>query len=150
MTEIFAMTRGHKFWEKTAALAGHCSWRAGQRLAQKMRDNHFADWERVFAAVEDGEVAGFCTLTEKDELPARYDFSPFAGFVFVCEAHRGKRLSARMIDAASSYARTLGFEKIYVLSGERGLYEKFGFEKIGDFPTIYGNTERLFWRKCAG
>ena len=24
----------------------------------------------AFTAVEDGDVAGFCTLTEKDELPA--------------------------------------------------------------------------------
>ena len=70
MTEIFMMTRDHEFWEKTAALAERCSWRAGSHLAQKMRDNDFAEWERVFAAVEDGEVAGFCTLTEKDELPA--------------------------------------------------------------------------------
>ena len=149
MTEIFVMTRDHEFWEKTAALAEHCSWRAGAHLAQKMRDNDFAEWERVFAAVEDGEVVGFCTLTEKDELPARYDFSPFIGFVFVSESHRGKRLSGQMIDAATYYARTLGNKKIYVMSGERGLYEKFGFEPLGDFPTIHGTTERLFARKCA-
>ena len=47
MTEIFVMTRDHEFWEKTAALSEHCSWRAGSHLAQKMRDNDFAEWERV-------------------------------------------------------------------------------------------------------
>ena len=47
MTEIFVMTRDHEFWEKAAALAEHCSWRAGSHLAQKMRDNDFAEWERV-------------------------------------------------------------------------------------------------------
>ena len=47
MTEIFVMTRDHEFWEKTAALAEHCSWRAGSHLAQKMRDNDFAEWERA-------------------------------------------------------------------------------------------------------
>ena len=61
MTEIFVMTRDHEFWEKTAVLAEHCSWRASSRLAQKMRGNDFAEWERMFAAVKDGDVAGFCT-----------------------------------------------------------------------------------------
>ena len=145
MIEIFAMTRGHEYWGKTIALAEKCPWKAGPHLAQKMRENDFAEWERVFAAVEEGRVAGFCTLAEKDRLPAQYEFSPFIGFVFVDEAYRGKRLSEQIIDAASSYARSLGYKKIYVLSGERGLYEKFGFEKIGCFPTI-GTTEQLFVR----
>ena len=29
----------------------------------------------AFTAVEDGDVVGFCTLTEKDELPAQYAIS---------------------------------------------------------------------------
>ena len=30
------------------------------------------------------------------------------------------------------------------MSGEQGLYEKYGFEKIGDFETIWGTTDQLF------
>ena len=30
------------------------------------------------------------------------------------------------------------------MSGEVGLYEKYGFEKLGDYATIYGTTDQLF------
>ena len=33
------------------------------------------------------------------------------------------------------------------MSGEVGLYEKYGFRKIGDYGTIYGSVEQLFSRE---
>ena len=144
MVEIYSMTQGHCYWNETLSLAANCSWKAGPYLAEKMKKNEFAEWERVFAACVDGKVAGFCTLTEKDELSLKYKYTPFIGFVFVDEQYRGKRLSERMIKNAISYARTLGYEKIYIMSGEIGLYEKYGFTKLGDFETIYGTIDQLF------
>ena len=79
-----------------------------------------------------------------DELPEEYKFTPFIGFVFVDEPYRGKRLSELMIQSAILYARELGYEKIYIMSGEIGLYEKYGFEKLGDYETIYGSIDQLF------
>ncbi len=36
-------------------------------------------------------------------------------------------------------------ERVLVASeGEQGLYEKYGFVKIGDFKTIYGTEDQLF------
>ena len=144
MTEIYAMTHGHKCWEKTMLLAANCSWRAGPYLSQKMANNEFNEWERVFCAVENEKVVGYCTLAEKDELPPKYDFTPFIGFVFVDEQYRGKRLSQLLVDNAVSYAHELGYQKIYIMSGERGLYEKYGFIKLGDYETIYGTIDQLF------
>ena len=146
MTEIFVMNAGHEYWDATTAFAESCSWRAGRYLAELMRGGGFAADERVLSAFEDGEPAGFCTFSRKDELPEKYDFTPFIGFVFVDEKHRGKRLSERMINAASEYARTLGYERIFIMSGEIGLYEKYGFEKLGDYETIYGTVDQLFVR----
>ena len=144
MQEIFLMTQGHPYWNETIVLAEGCSWRAGPFLAKKMRDNDFTSQERVCAACVDGKVAGYCTFAEKDELPEKYEFTPFIGFVFVSEPYRGKRLSEAMIQAITQYARGLGYEKIYIMSGEIGLYEKYGFEKTGDYKTIYGTTDQLF------
>ena len=144
MAEIIAMTAGHPRWEETIALAENCSWRAGPVLAELMRGNQFPGWERVFAAVEDGKVVGFCTLSARDELPERYEYTPFIGFVFVDEAYRGRRISGQMLRTAMGYAGEIGFDVIYIMSGEKGLYEKFGFNAVGDFPTIYGTTERLY------
>ncbi len=144
MIEIYSMAQGHKYWNETISLAAKCSWKAGSYLAEKMKNNGFAEWERVFAASVDEKVVGFCTLTEKDELPAKYEFTPFIGFLFVDEQYRGKRLSELMLKSATSYAQALGYEKIYIMSGEIGLYEKYGFEKLGNYETIYDTIDQLF------
>jgi predicted N-acetyltransferase YhbS len=142
--EFRAIQKGDPLWDTTIAFAAGCSWRAGAALAAKMRANDFLPWERVFIAVEDGQIAGYCTLTEKDELPPEYGFSPFIGFVFVDERHRGQRLSEKLIGQTLRYAGTLGCQKVYIMSGEQGLYEKYGFRKLGDYRTIYGSTDQLF------
>ncbi|MCM1308392.1 MAG: GNAT family N-acetyltransferase [Butyrivibrio sp.] len=144
MAEIYSMTQGHNFWNETLSLAEKCSWRAGPKLAEKMKNNDFNQWERVFAARVDGKAAGFCTLAKRDELPSRYEYTPFIGFIFVDEQYRGQRLSEKMIKSAASYANALGYEKVYILSGEIGLYEKYGFTKLGDYETTYGSIDRLF------
>ena len=148
MFEIHAMTKGHTLWNETQKFAETCSWFAGGLLAKLMAENSFLEWERVFAACEDGRVVGYCTFSEKDEMPDKYDISPFIGFVFVDEAYRGRRISGMMIEAVIEYARTLEYKKIYVMSGEEGLYEKFGFTAIGEYETIYVVTVTRSARIC--
>ena len=67
------MTQGHKYWNETILLAAKCSRKAGSYLAEKMKKNEFAEWERVFAACVDGKVVGFCIFAEKDELPSKHE-----------------------------------------------------------------------------
>jgi len=50
---------------------------------------------------------------------------------------------------ASEYAKTIGYETIYIMSGEVGLYEKYGFEKSSDEETIYGTVDQLFMKGLA-
>ncbi len=142
--EIYTMTNAHEKWKRVAAFAEKCSWGAGKYLAELMRKSFFKDWERVFAAFEDGSPVGFCTLTEKDELLPKYPYTPLIGFVFVDELHRGKRISEKMIKAVLEYAKTIGYDNVYIMSGEKGLYEKYGFRYMGDFESIYGGKDQLF------
>lgn len=144
MIKVYLMTEEHKYWKQTISFAENCSWKAGHFLAKRMIENEFQEWERVCVICVDGEVAGFATFTEKDELPERYVFTPFIGFVFVDEQYRGRRLSEKMIQSIISYAKRLEYEKIYIMSGEMGLYEKYGFVKLGDYETIYGTIDQLF------
>ena len=144
MIKVYFMTEGHKYWKETISFAERCSWKAGAFLAKKMQENEFKEWERVCAICVNGRVAGFSTFTERDELSEQYDFTPFIGFVFVDERYRGKRLSEMMIQSIISYAKELGYEKVYIMSGEIGLYEKYGFVKLGDYETIYGSVDQLF------
>ena len=75
--------------------------------------------------------------------------SPFIGFAFVDEKCRGQRLSEKMINVATEYAKSAGYNKIYILSGEIGLYEKYGFEKIGDEETTYGTVDQLIQKRLV-
>lgn len=142
--EISVMTYGHPPWDKTISFADNCSWKAGSYLAHKMRNKEISETERVLVASEGEEIIGYSTFAKKDELQDEVEYTPFIGFVFVGERSRGKRVSERMINAASDYARSIGYGKIYIMSGEQGLYEKYGFVKIGDFKTIYGTEDQLF------
>ncbi|MBQ8961455.1 MAG: GNAT family N-acetyltransferase [Ruminococcus sp.] len=141
---------GSELWERTIAFAEGCSWRAGRELSRQMREGSFRGWERVFAAVSNGEPVGFCTLTEKDCCPAELPWSPFIGFVFVDEAFRGRRISQALINAASAYAGSLGSCQVFAVSGEEGLYEKLGLTRLTMIQTIYGETEQLFVMNIGG
>ena len=144
MTEITDITREHRMWVETAEYAEKCPWNAGKKLAEMMRKNKFEDFERVFIAVKNERIIGFCTLTKKDALPDKYLYSPFIGYVFVDEGYRGKRVSQKMIEYVRHYARISGFGRVYITSGEVGLYEKYGFRKLGIYETVYGTSEQLF------
>ncbi len=144
--EIILMQKGHPMWRKTAAFARGCSWRAGPYLAERMDRGEFTDRERVIACVDGGRAVGFCTFSEKDSLPESDPRTPFIGFVFVDEKYRGERLSQRMIDRACLHAAELGYDAVYIVSGETGLYEKYGFHRIGNVKTVRGTCEQLFHR----
>lgn len=135
---------GNPLWAKTISFAKTCSWRAGKALADKMEKNGFKDWERVIVALDNDSIAGYSTFAKKDELPDSYSYSPFIWFMYVDEKYRGKRISEQMINCANAYAKELGYHKIFIMSGEQGLYEKYGFKKLGNFETIYGTINQLF------
>ena len=141
---IVGMTREHELWDETAGFAENCSWSSGRRLAERMKAGGFSDWERIFAAVQDGKIAGFCAFEYKGNVPKRFDLHPFINTVFVDESFRGQRVSQRLIDAALRYAKQLGYHKVYLKSEHRGLYEKYGFRKIAEFEPESGAADQLF------
>ena len=145
---ITPLTRADARWDTVADYAAGCSWSAGLLLAHRMRSGSFHDWERVFAAWTDGgNLAGYCTLTADDCLPD-VPYTPYIGMLFVGEPHRGHRLSERLLQAASDYAASLGYSRVFLISDHVGLYEKYGFMKADERPAPWnpGQTETVFFR----
>jgi len=142
--KIKRLTFGNDLWSRVAEYAESCSWGAGANLAERMRENAYNDWESVFAAFdEDGEISGFCTLEKKDVFP-EMPYTPFIGFVFVGEPYRGNRLSEKLCRKAIAYAEEVGFDRVYVGSGEIGLYEKYGFVRIDEKMAPWGKMQGIF------
>ncbi len=127
-------------WKEVADFADRCSWVAGPRLAQKMREGDFKNWERVLIAEWEGQLAGFCTLTAEDCIPD-CDYAPFIGFVFVAETFRGKRISQDLVLGAADLARQLQFPAVYIATREQGLYEKYGFVEFDQKHDYWGEME---------
>ena len=49
-----------------------------------------------------------------------------------------------MIVRIKKYAKEIGYQTVYLKSAHRGLYEKYGFEKIADFTPVVGPADQLF------
>ncbi|MBQ9196684.1 MAG: GNAT family N-acetyltransferase [Clostridia bacterium] len=142
--QVLLLTDDRPEWQALIDYASICPWRAGPYLAREMRAGRFTGWERVTALLVDGEIAGFCDFTAYDEILPECGFTPFIGFVYVEEKRRGRRYSQRMLEAVERYAADCGFEKTYLMSDERGLYEKYGYTPLGEYPTIFHTKEMLF------
>lgn len=130
-------------WSSVIEYAEKCSWKAGPFLAKYMRECSFSDWEKVFLARENGNIVGYCTLAKTDCIPD-VAYTPYIGYMFVGEPYRGKRVSQKLIQCALKYAKNLKFSKVYLVSGEQGLYEKYGFVKIEERKDLWGEDEQIF------
>lgn len=141
--EIKQISKDDALWPIVALYADQCSWRAGKSLARQMREQRFEDWETVFVALDQDQIAGYCTLAKTDCIPD-VPYTPYIGFLFVGERYRGERLSERMIGAALKHARMLGFEKVYLVSDHVNLYEKYGFIRVDEKMAPWGAMETIY------
>lgn len=142
--KIYTMKQKHQYWNQTIEFASNCSWTAGQSLAERMSSNEFLEWERVMVAVDNDKIIGFAVFSERDGLPEEYNQTPYISLVFVDEEYRGERISQKLIQHIINYAKELGYKTIYLKSEHRGLYEKYGFEKIAEFIPVEPPADQLF------
>ncbi|MGL4372827.1 MAG: GNAT family N-acetyltransferase [Turicibacter sp.] len=140
--EIKRLTIQDAVWAKTIETANNCSWGAGPNLGQRMKENKFEDFECPFAAIKDNEVVGFCTITKTDYIP-NCSYTPWIGFVFVDEHHRGSRISQKMINEVLAYAKLKEFNKVYISTEEENLYEKYGFVQIDSLKSYDHKIEKI-------
>lgn len=141
--DIKAITSIDSEWIKVIDYAENCSWKAGINLANAMRNEQFTEWERVFIAIENDDIAGYCTIAKTDCIPD-VPYTPYIGFLFVGEKFRGNRISQKLIKKAMAYAKKLGFDKIYLISDHDNLYEKYGFSVIDKKLAYWGAEEKIY------
>ena len=147
MLEIKTLTRDHELWQTVAEYASGCSWQpVGTDFSNNMKNNNFTDWERVFSAIENGNIAGFCAIT-KTSSSFGDTYSPYIGMVFVGEDNRGNRISEKLCLTAIEYAKSIGFDKVYLYSDHVNLYEKYGFVKIDEKQAHWGTMQSIYERK---
>ena len=135
-----------ELWQRAIDYGKNCSWRAGPIFAKKLEQNKFLDWERVFLAIDENKIAGFCTFVKKDCIPELV-YSPYISSIFVGEEYRGKRLSEKMILTVIEYARELKFSEIFIVSNHENFYEKYGYVKTDEKKYFWKKNESIFRRE---
>ena len=118
----------------------------GIEISLSGKENSFSDLERVFIVTENDRITWFCTFTQEDWIP-NCDYSPFIWFIFVDKNYRWKRVSEKLINTVEEYAKTLNFEKLYIVSDHKGLYEKYWFEKCDEKTDELWRIETIFVRE---
>lgn len=141
--KFLTITPADTMWEKVSQFALNCSWNAGKNLSRDMSENVFTDWERVIVALNDANIAGYCTVAKKDCIP-NVPYTPYIGYMFVDERYRGNRLSQKLISHAMSYLKALGFQQVFLVSDHENLYEKYGFKVIDRKLAPWGEIEKIY------
>ena len=144
--DIKVLTYDDDLWQSVSEYANNCSWQeTGAYLSNLMKNNEFSDWERVFVALINDHIAGYCTLS-KNSKSFGDAYSPNIGFVFVGEPYRGNRVSEKLCLFATEYAKSIGYNKAYLYSEHVNLYEKYGFLKIAEREAPWGAVQSIFMR----
>ena len=141
-----AITSSDELWCKVRNYAESCSWRAGKSLASTMDNNAFQDWERIVVAIDHEKICGYCTVAKNDCIP-NVSYTPYIGYLFVGEAYRGNRLSQQIVEYAMNYLKSVGFDKVYLVSDHENLYEKYGFCVIDRQIAPWGSEEKIYMQE---
>ena len=51
-----------------------------------------------------------------------------------------------MIQYAMAYLKSVGFDRVYLVSDHENLYEKYGFTVIGQGKAYWGAMEKIYMR----
>ena len=132
-----------KMWNSVMVYAESCSWSAGKYLANDMKNNSFSGWERVIVSLENEDICGYCTVAKTDCI-SDVPYTPYIGYIFVGEPYRGKRISQQMIELAKKYLKSIGFDRVHIVSDHENLYEKYGFTVIDRKIAPWGEVEKIY------
>jgi GNAT superfamily N-acetyltransferase len=114
-----------------------------EHVSSLINDWVFEDWETPFVATIDDKVVGMATIMKSDYYPLP-DIFPWVSTIFVSEDYRGHRISEKLIEFANQYAFKLGFDKTYIPSEHKGLYEKYGYRYVKDIVNYGDGIDRLY------
>ena len=132
------------YWQKTIDFAyANISNAQSNIIYNAMKNDTFDDWQRIFIATIDDNIAGFASFTKKDYCQTD-KYAHWISNVFVSEIYRGNRISEKIISNIILYAKRLNFENLYLQTSHENLYEKYGFTHIDTLENFDGNMDKIY------
>jgi len=102
--------------------------------------NNLPQW---YLLEKEKEIIGCAGLITNDFI-SRGDLYPWVCAVFIEEKERGKAYSSILLNKAKGDAKEFGYNNLYLSTEHIGLYEKFGFEYIGQGYHPWKEESRIY------
>ena len=96
---------------------------------------------QTYIAILNEEVVGMYQFAMADDLHCRPDLYPWLINVYVDEKHRGEGICEALMKSVNSNAKAVGLNEIYLYTGHKGLYEKYGWKYIENQKTYNKNND---------
>ncbi|WP_304684204.1 GNAT family N-acetyltransferase [Ileibacterium valens] len=146
VVEFFSMNQPTEILEQIK----DADWSGAKSLSRLLEEGSFHDRlgenARLLLLMEDEELAAFCTFADHDDVPDT-NLAPWIGYVYTSEKFRGKRCAGQLIEAAERMAREDNDEYVYISTGHRGLYEKYGYELFTTLKNKHGQDSGIYRKK---
>ncbi|PWM47564.1 MAG: GNAT family N-acetyltransferase [Clostridiales bacterium] len=98
----------------------------------------------TFIAFYDNEPAGSVCLWRSDML-SRQDLTPWLANLFVKEEFRKNHIGSALQKQLVSYAKELGFEKVWLYTDLVDYYEKTGWQQCDRGVETDGKVKRIYY-----
>ena len=101
------------------------------------------DLPQWYLLEKEKEIIGCAGLITNDFI-SRGDLYPWVCAVFIEEKERGNSYCSLLLNKAKSDAKKSGYNNLYLSTEHIGLYEKFGFEYIGQGYHPWEDESRIY------
>lgn len=116
---------------------------SSKNYIRSIENNELNGYEDSFLIIYDNEIIGFFQIKSEDGL-VDISYEPWLCRLFVDENYRGNRITEIVTNFAFNYCKEFGFDKIYLSTNHKGLYEKFSWKKIGSGISKSGMVRDIF------
>lgn len=116
----------------------NAEWKPGPLTAQTIKNGNYEEkfgGGGLFFYLEDNLPLAFGSLVKEDYIK-KPGLKPWIAMIYVDPKSRGRRLSEKMTLFLENKAKELAYDKAYIMTQHKGLYEKYGYELQ---EIIYGN-----------
>ncbi|MCZ0717235.1 GNAT family N-acetyltransferase [Aerococcus kribbianus] len=124
-------------------------WGGSQMLAQKINKQNLLASEHILLLIDDNtsrpQLIGHGALLQEDIVKG-LNLSPFIAAIYVHPDYRGQGYSLKITDHLMTIAHLEGYNRAYIVTKHKGLYEKLAFKQIDLVTNIKGETMRLLTR----